>query len=37
MMLDDEELIDLLKKMLVINPKKRITCAEALRHKYFQN
>lgn len=29
--------IDLLKKMLVINPNKRISCEEALRHPYFKD
>ena len=31
----NEEAIDLLKKMLVFNPTKRISFKEALKHKYF--
>jgi len=31
----DPDAIDLLKKMLVFNPKKRITVDEALKHKYL--
>ena len=33
----DENLIDLLKKMLVINPAQRITARAALQHPYFNN
>ncbi len=36
----DEQAMDLLKKMLLFNPKQRITVEEALRHPYlkdFQN
>ena len=36
----DEQAMDLLKKMLLFNPKHRITVEEALRHPYlkdFQN
>lgn len=31
----DNDGYDLLKKMLVIDPSERITCDEALQHKYF--
>ena len=33
----DDNAIDLLKKMLDIDPVKRISCKEALRHKFFEN
>ena len=32
-----DEGLDLLKKMLIINPAKRISCEEALKHPYFNN
>jgi len=32
-----EDGIDLLNKMLQPNPKQRITAAEALKHKYFDD
>jgi len=32
-----EEAVDLVKRMLVFNPKKRITVEEALRHKLFRD
>ena len=32
----DHSFIDLLSKMLVINPKKRITAKEAIHHEYFK-
>jgi serine/threonine protein kinase len=31
-----KEFLDLLKKMLIIDPKRRITCSEALEHKFFK-
>jgi len=34
---ENAECLDLLDKMLVINPLKRITAEEALKHKYFEN
>lgn len=32
---DNSELIDLLKKCLEIDPKKRINCKQALDHPFF--
>lgn len=32
-----EDALDLLKKMLMLDPKKRITCLNALKHEYFTN
>ena len=34
---ENADCLDLLDKMLVINPLKRITAEEALKHKYFEN
>jgi len=34
---ENTDCLDLLDKMLVINPLKRITAEEALKHKYFEN
>ena len=34
---ENSDCLDLLDKMLVINPLKRITADEALKHKYFEN
>lgn len=34
---DNKDCLDLLDKMLIINPLKRITAEEALNHKYFEN
>ena len=33
----DDLAIDLMEKMLAIDPVKRITCKEALNHPYFQD
>jgi len=33
---DDQELLDLISKMLVINPRKRITAEQAMKHNYFE-
>jgi serine/threonine protein kinase len=33
----DENAMDLLKKMLILNPTKRITCREALKHAFFND
>lgn len=33
----DDKAMDLLKKMLVIDPVKRISCKEALQHEYFRD
>jgi serine/threonine protein kinase len=33
----NEEALDLLKKMLMFNPSKRISFKEALKHKYFDS
>ena len=32
----DNEALDLLDKLLVLNPNKRITATEALEHRYFK-
>lgn len=32
----DERLINLIQKMLVLNPKDRITCEEIIKHEYFK-
>lgn len=33
----DEQGLDLLKKMLIFNPKNRITVEDALAHPYFKD
>jgi mitogen-activated protein kinase 15 len=33
----DEQALDLLKKMLIFNPKNRITVDDALRHPYLKD
>ena len=33
----DSEAFDLLRRLLMINPKKRITAAEALNHPFFKD
>lgn len=32
----DDQALDLLKKMLIFNPKNRLTVEEALKHPYFK-
>ncbi len=32
---EHEELKDLVKKMMNVNPKRRISCQEALKHDFF--
>ena len=32
----DNEALDLLDKLLVLNPNKRITATNALKHRYFK-
>lgn len=32
---NDMELYDLMKRVLNIDPSRRLSCEEALRHKYF--
>ena len=32
----NDELLDLIDKMLVINPEKRISAEQAMKHKYFK-
>ena len=34
--LEDKNLIDLIEKILVFNPKKRLTIQEVLKHPYFE-
>jgi serine/threonine protein kinase len=34
---EDRDFLDLLRSMLVIDPFKRISCKEALNHKFFKD
>jgi serine/threonine protein kinase len=34
---DEKQLLDLITKALIIDPKDRITCEEAINHKWFDD